>query len=513
MLWEAQSRGLQALLVEEHDYCSQTSANSLKTIHGGIRYLQTLNLARTWRSSKEPEVLLNIAPHLIHQLACLLPTEKKLKRSRLAVFAGFSAYNLIKRFSCRRQNLPTARCLTKSQLNTHTNLLDFKSVTGAGLWFDAQVQHAQRLGQAFVSTAQEAGADAYNYLKASAFTKTDGNDLTLVVNDQIDHRSYEVTTRSVIFCTASQTLKNLSKSAKTGDKRVIDRGCYPQFCRAMNIVINKKYSNFAIGLQSGFASQGLTDTRRLLFSAPWRNSTLFGTWYFPSDHDMADEQTPTDDEVNYCLEDINKSYPQLNLCVDDILQIHCGLLPMQNSDMDPENNLMEKDIIGQPDKTVNVFTVIPAKYTTCRLTAEKTIDLLGEKIETPLSRSISAQTPLKGADLGTDFSSFVLKSHQQFGALLPKSVIEQLCVNYGGQIKKIIQLCERNEGLRELIPGSSDHIKAQLHYELKLGNVFKLQDFICGRSFLGASRNVNNQTTQYCLDEIKHFYSKKNHLI
>ena len=35
--WEAASRGLNVILIEADDFCSGTSANSLKTVHGGLR--------------------------------------------------------------------------------------------------------------------------------------------------------------------------------------------------------------------------------------------------------------------------------------------------------------------------------------------------------------------------------------------------------------------------------------------------------------------------------------------
>ena len=500
MFWEAQSRGLNTLLVEERDYCAQTSANSLKTIHGGIRYLQTLNLARTWRSSREPEIFMKIAPHLVHQLACLLPTQVSLKRSRLAVTAGFAFYNLIKKFSCRSQHLPSARCLSKSQLVSMTDLLDTQSVTGAGLWFDAQVQHAERLGQAFVNSAERADGDAYNYLKATTIKKTDNQSFRIGLDDQIDQKTYHALARSIIFCTASSTQKNLRDSL--GDALNLEH----EFCLALNLVVNNKYSDFAIGLQSGFASESKTGPARLLFSAPWRNSTLFGTWYFrPAAEDA--QQRPSAQQISYCLDDVNKSYPRLNLNRGDIIEIHAGLLPVEGNQTEPEYNLMEHDRIVQPDKTQNIFTVIPTKFTTCRVTSEKVIDLLSDNINTPVESSVSAKTPLSGGDTGSEFSEFVKKCHYQYRNRLPKTVIDQLCVSYGDQIDQIIQLCETDENLRELIPGSTNHIKAQLIYELNQGSIFKPDDFIHRRSFLGSDNKLNKQTLTYCCEIINRFHS------
>lgn len=504
MFWEAQSRGLKSLLVEKQDYCSRTSANSLKTIHGGIRYLQTLNLSRTWRSSKEPETLIRIAPHLVHPLTCILPTQRKLKRSRLAVTAGFGFYNLIKRFSSPAQRLPAARCLTKSELVSMTALLDMDNVTGAGLWFDAQVQHAERLGLAFVKSAQAAGGDAYNYLKATRVNEAEDRCLKVTLSDQIDQNVLQVTAQHVVLNTASDTALNLNRSSGicTGQSDL------PAFCLGLNLVTGKKYADYAIGLQSGFASHDQAGARRLLFSAPWRNSTMFGTWYFQHNPEQDDNLTPTAEQIGYCLSDINRSYPGLALCPEDIVSVHSGLLPVQGKQSEPEHDLMEHDLIQQPDESLNLFTVIPTKYTTCRATSEQVIDLLSHNTGTPVRRSISAETPLAGGNIGTEFSEFLMVSRQRFKHLLPLNVIDQLCVCYGDEMDKIAAICEADQRYRELIPGSNDHIKAQLLYELKTSMVFKPADYIWRRSFLGADQQLNRQSAVFCCEEINRFHSR-----
>lgn len=51
--WDAAQRGLSVALVERGDFGGATSANSLKVVHGGIRYLQHLDVARVRESSRE----------------------------------------------------------------------------------------------------------------------------------------------------------------------------------------------------------------------------------------------------------------------------------------------------------------------------------------------------------------------------------------------------------------------------------------------------------------------------
>jgi glycerol-3-phosphate dehydrogenase len=66
--WDAAQRGLAVALVERGDFSGATSAESLKVVHGGIRYLQHLDVVLVRESSRERSALLRIAPHLVHPL-------------------------------------------------------------------------------------------------------------------------------------------------------------------------------------------------------------------------------------------------------------------------------------------------------------------------------------------------------------------------------------------------------------------------------------------------------------
>src|SRR5207245_3611079 len=63
--WEAASRNLSVALLEAHDFGAGASWNSLKTIHGGLRHLQRLDVAGLRESARERRALLAIAPDLV----------------------------------------------------------------------------------------------------------------------------------------------------------------------------------------------------------------------------------------------------------------------------------------------------------------------------------------------------------------------------------------------------------------------------------------------------------------
>ena len=87
--YDAAQRGLSVALIERGDFGSGTSFNHLRTIHGGLRYLQTLDLPRARESVRERRTLARIAPWAVAPQAFVLPLYASLTRGPLAMRAGF----------------------------------------------------------------------------------------------------------------------------------------------------------------------------------------------------------------------------------------------------------------------------------------------------------------------------------------------------------------------------------------------------------------------------------------
>src|SRR5215204_4649431 len=93
--WDAALRGLSVALIERGDFGCATSQNSLKIIHGGLRYLQDGNLSRIRTMARERATWMKIAPHLVHPLACVIPTTQKMSRSRVAMGVVLKANDIL----------------------------------------------------------------------------------------------------------------------------------------------------------------------------------------------------------------------------------------------------------------------------------------------------------------------------------------------------------------------------------------------------------------------------------
>src|SRR4029077_10289729 len=74
--YDAAQRGLSVALIERDDFGSGISFNHLRTIHGGLRSLQTLDFRRARESVRERATLARIAPHAVRPLPFVLPLSR-----------------------------------------------------------------------------------------------------------------------------------------------------------------------------------------------------------------------------------------------------------------------------------------------------------------------------------------------------------------------------------------------------------------------------------------------------
>src|SRR5882762_3207873 len=103
---DAAGRGLSVHLCEKGDLAGGTSSASTKLIHGGLRYLEHYAFRLVRESLKEREVLLRMAPHIIHPLRFVLPHHRAL-RPALLIRLGLFLYDHLG----GREILPASRTL------------------------------------------------------------------------------------------------------------------------------------------------------------------------------------------------------------------------------------------------------------------------------------------------------------------------------------------------------------------------------------------------------------------
>src|SRR6478735_7845314 len=168
--YDAAQRGLSVALIEREDFGSGASFNHLRTIHGGLRYLQTLDVRRARESIAERRTLARIAPHAVRPLPYALPLYRSVTRGRLAMRTGL----LLDRLVGVRRNynvppflkLPPGRVVSRREAIERFPGLRRQGLTGAGVWYDYVTPESDRLTFTWAISAIEHGAVLANHVEA-----------------------------------------------------------------------------------------------------------------------------------------------------------------------------------------------------------------------------------------------------------------------------------------------------------------------------------------------------------
>src|SRR5574337_594046 len=91
---DAALRGYRVALIDKGDFASGTSSKSSKLVHGGVRYLETLEFGLVFEASRERRTLLQIAPHLVTPLPFLFPLYRDARRPPWTINMGMWLYDV-----------------------------------------------------------------------------------------------------------------------------------------------------------------------------------------------------------------------------------------------------------------------------------------------------------------------------------------------------------------------------------------------------------------------------------
>ncbi len=138
--YDAAQRGAAVALVERDDFGSGASFNHLRTIHGGLRYLQTLDVRRARESVRERRTIARIAPHAVQPMPFAVPLYRSLLRGKLAMRAGFVLDSLVaagrNRAVAVGNRLPRGRVVGRSTAAQQFPGLKRQRLTGAAVYYD-----------------------------------------------------------------------------------------------------------------------------------------------------------------------------------------------------------------------------------------------------------------------------------------------------------------------------------------------------------------------------------------
>ena len=372
--YKATQLGLRVLLAEKGDFCESSSANSLKILHGGLRYLQTLDFKRMRDSIRSRREMMRFAPHLIAPLPCTMPAYghglKGKEFMRLAMLINDCISTDRNSGLLPENHLPAGHTLNKAQCLQQIPGISIDNLHGASVWYDALAINTERLVFEYILQAADQGATCINYLEVNALSKSSENNISAAAHDQLENKSYSIEVKYVI---------NSAGSAFEDLIPIINNKQPPtRWARGLNIVVRKNlFPEGAVALEKKLNAQ-----KRMLFLVPWREKyTMIGTHYF--EQSRKSKLFPVEKaDIMLLVDEINALYPPADLSFEDVCFYHAGLLPMNHkSSAERSDQLaLEKESVvidhGKHDDFANFFSIKGIKYTTAPQVADKVLKLV-----------------------------------------------------------------------------------------------------------------------------------------
>ena len=350
---DAATRGYSTLLLEQHDFGKGTSSRSTKLVHGGVRYLEQGNVSLVMEALKERGLLRRNAPHLVSELACIVPSYAWWEGPFYGI--GLKLYELL----AGKYGFGKSRLLSKEETLEQLPNVNPDGLTGGVIYYDAQFDDTRLLIN-LVATAAEQGATLLNYAKVTGLTKGgDGIVNGVTWQDVESGAMFDAQARVVVNATGIFT-DSVRMFAEPNARQMI----VPS--QGAHLVFDKSFlpGNDAILVPH-------TKDGRVMFAIPWHGHTLVGTTDTPL-RESSLEPVALDDEIDFML-DTAKLYLAKKPSRSDILSVYAGIRPLVKSGDSGNTAALSRDHTIQIDKS-GLLSITGGKWTTYRNMAQGCVD-------------------------------------------------------------------------------------------------------------------------------------------
>ena len=501
--WDATLRGLSVALIDKGDFGGATSSNSLKIVHGGLRYLQQLDLKRMRESIRERRTLMKIAPHLVHPLPCIMPTYGHLMKGKEIMQIAMWMNDLISfdrnKLDDPEKKIPRGRIVSREECLRFLPGFEKTNLNGGAVWYDAQMFNSERLLLSFILSAYEAGASVANYVKATSFIMADHQVKGVKARDLLTNEEIDIQAKIVLNTSGGWTDIILSQLKDSLPKQRFT------LSTAMNLIINRKLvSDYAAGVNAQFEYSRpdgkIYRGTRVLFATPWRGYTIVGTYHRPY-MGNPDEMCVTEKDIHDFLKEINSAFPGYSIQRKDVTFFHKGFLPMDGVNKKTGEVELTKHYRiydhKREDGIDGLISVVGVKYTTARDVAERAVNFVFKKLGKKNPGTTSQEKVLTGGTIER-FSDFVSKATREMPEGLNNEIMRHLVYNYGSEYQHILEYKKRNPDYGEVLPGSSEVLKAEVIHAVREEMAQKLSDVVLRRTDLGSAACPPDSTLEAC---------------
>lgn len=459
---DASMRGLNVLLVDKGDVASGTTSWSTRLIHGGLRYLEHGEIGLVRESLRERERLLAIAPHLVKPLPLLIPMYAGDRRGPVLIRAGMVAYDVLS----YDKSLPRHRILGRDETIRRLPGLGTEGLRGAAMYYDAQVEYAERLAVENVISAKDHGCEVRTYHRVDRLVVESG--VVVGIEGTSLHSGATFVERAAcVINVAGPWVDSVLSGGVATDRKLIG---------------GTKGSHIVVGGFPGAPNDALyveaQSDGRPFFIIPWNGQYLIGTTDERYDGDL-DWVVASDEEIDYLLAETNRVLPRANLGRHDVRSSYAGVRPLPHRGEGSTGAITRRHLLidhRDHQGVSGLFSIVGGKLTTYRELAELTVDAVVAFLERNVAACETASEPLPGAE-----------PYEASGAELMncgERTIDHLRDVYGSRADRVIKIAAETH-LGDILDEHSGAIAAEVVYAMREEGATTLADVLLRRTMIG----------------------------
>jgi len=445
---DAASRGYSVALLERGDYAEGTSSRSSKMVHGGLRYLQNLDLGLVREALLERQLMVQLAPHLVYPTPFLVPAFPDERRQR-GLGIGLNMYDVMAttRVGRSRREMRSSReadegyywspdrhrTIDRDEVLEMVPALGPRDPKNAYLFYDCQTDDV-RLTLTVLGEAERFGAVMLNGAEVVEVLGRNGRADGVAFVEASSGQRIEVGADNVVNATGVF-------ADRIRPEEVVEEEDVPRISpsRGTHVLVDREK------LSTGSAACILpAGEGRAIFALPWYGRTLIGTTDNDFDGDI-DHPRPGEEDVAYLLDAANEFFG-ISLGVGDLVGAYAGVRPLIATG-DPKKSVDISRKAELYETSSGMLTITGGKLTTWRRMAKQTVDRLVER-EGREASCHTAEIPL-----GMEARPEDLAAPEGVG----EEALAQLAFRYGHAARKVLALAREQPKLAQsIVPGRPD---------------------------------------------------------
>lgn len=456
---DAATRGLSVALVEQRDIASGTSSRSSKLLHGGLRYLEQRDFALVREALHERGLLTRkVCPHLVRPVTFLIPLTHRIWQ-RLYYGAGVLLYDLLAWTG--KNPLPRHRHLSRTGALELVPGLQKSSLIGGIVYSDAQIDDARHT-LAVARTAARHGAAVATSTQVSDLVFDPDADVKTVVGAEL----VDLESGATITCRAKKVVNATGVWIDDIQDMAGPAGLTVRAAKGVHIVVPRD----CIDSRSGIV---LKTSRSVLFIIPWGAHWLIGTTDTDWDYDRA-HPAASQADIDYILDHANAALER-PLTEDDIVGVYAGLRPLVSGEADDTAKLSREHAVAQP--VPGLVSIAGGKYTTYRVMAADTIDMVAEGLDRSVPPSCTEDVTVVGSENWANWADRAGEIATEHG--LPEPLVTRLLWRHGSRIGDVLTIAAESPDLAVVL--GELYLAAEVVHAARHEGALHLEDVLARR--------------------------------